>query len=89
MCIFESALSINDEIKTAVLHTNDKLIHGFNLNFGITHSDYLYSFDDKKIYLVECAARGGGDYISSKLTPYASGFDTNTALIEYIAENFI
>ncbi len=56
------------------------------LKFGITHAEYRYNKRDDKVYLIEIAARGGGDRISSDLTKLASGFNTNEALIDYVVE---
>lgn len=87
MCMFSSsALTHNDHVMNMVKETNDKLIKGFKLPFGITHAEYLYSKEEDEVYLVECAARGGGVFLSSDITPNASGFNTNVALIEYVTE---
>ena len=87
MCMFSSsALAQDDHVMNMVKETNDKLIKGFKLPFGITHAEYLYSKEEDVVYLVECAARGGGVFLSSDITPNASGFNTNVALIEYVTE---
>ena len=39
--------------------------------------------------MVEIAARGGGVYLSSHLTPRASGVNSNVLLIDYLTENKI
>ena len=56
------------------------------LPFGITHAEYIYSYDDNEVYLVEIAARGGGVFLSSDLTPKASGINTNEYLIDYVVD---
>lgn len=87
MCMFSSAaLASRDRVMNMVKETNDRLIKAFKLPFGITHAEYLYSELEDKVYLVECAARGGGVYLSSDITPSASGFNTNEALINYVVE---
>lgn len=87
MCMFSSAaLTESDRVMAMVKETNDSLINAFKLSFGITHAEYIYSEAEDKVYLVECAARGGGVFLSSDITPNASGFNTNEALIEYITE---
>ena len=87
MCMFSSAaLAKKDRVMNMVKETNDKLIKAFKLPFGITHAEYIYSSLEDKVYLVECAARGGGVFLSSDITPNASGFNTNEALIDFIAE---
>ncbi len=86
MCMFSSAKMIEDRVGLKVLEANKKLVEGIGLKFGITHAEYLYSPSDDKVYLVEVAARGGGVYLSSDITPRASGFNTNEALIDYLVE---
>lgn len=86
MCMFSSANKLTTRQENMVKETNDKLIRAFGLPFGITHAEYIYSPEKDAVYLVECAARGGGVFLSSDLTPMASGFNTNEALIDYIVE---
>lgn len=87
MCMFVSAKRISQGVEKKVFNTNEALIRALQLPFGITHAEYIYSPTDKKVYLVECAARGGGVFLSSHLTPWASGFKTNEALIDYLLES--
>ncbi len=87
MCMFSSAKMIDDEVEKAVLEANKRLVEGLGLEFGITHAEYLYSPEKKKVYLVEIAARGGGVYLSSHLTPKASGINTNELLLSYLLED--
>lgn len=86
MCMFSSLKLINNNVGKLVLETNKKLVKEMHLKFGITHAEYLYNYEDNRIYLVEIAARGGGVYLSSDLTPLASGFNTNVAIIDYLVE---
>ncbi|MDE7371003.1 MAG: ATP-grasp domain-containing protein [Desulfovibrio sp.] len=85
-CIYQSPASDLPEILRKVVETNDKLIRSMKLPFGITHADYIHNIADGKIYLVECAARGGGIFISSHIMPMVSGFNTNEALLEFLVE---
>lgn len=84
MCMFSSAELVVDETERQVLETNKMLVEGLGLEFGITHGEYIYSKERGKVYLVEVAARGGGVYLSSDLTPKASGIDTNRLLLDYL-----
>jgi carbamoyl-phosphate synthase large subunit len=60
----------------------DSLINkSFGLANGFSHNEYLLNPKDDKFYLIDSAARGGGAFISSHLTPYACGFDTTELLI--------
>lgn len=53
---------------------NDNLIEKSGLEEGtLTHSEYKYS--DGEYYLIEVAARGGGNLVASHIVPFMSGFD--------------
>ena len=69
----------NDELRDRVLDLNERIIRGFGLKQGITHSEFIMDGDD--IYLLETAARGGGAFISSDLIPLSCGLDTAQYLI--------
>ena len=89
MCMFSSVKRVKDRIGQLVLDANKKLVHAMNLPFGITHAEYLYNEAEDKVYLVEIAARGGGVYLSSDLTPKATNFNCNESLIDYVAEGIV
>lgn len=65
--------------------TNDAFVMKSNLKFGFTHAEYKY--EDGEFYLIEIAARGGGNMISSCITQYLSGYDTYRYLIECATGN--
>ena len=58
---------------------NDRFVNMSGLNIGITHAEYKYSNGD--FYLIEIAARGGGNFIASDIVPYMSGIDIYKYLI--------
>ena len=58
---------------------NDRLIMNSPLQFGLTHAEYKY--EDGEFFLIEIAARGGGNRISSLIAPFMSGRDTYEYLI--------
>lgn len=89
MCMFSSADLIEDEKEKKVLAANKKLVEGLGLEFGITHGEYIYCPKDGNVYLVEIAARGGGVYLSSHLTPAASGVNTNEMLVNFLLNDTI
>lgn len=60
--------------------TNDAFVLKSNLQFGFTHAEY--KFEDGEFYLIEIAARGGGNMISSCITQYMTGYDTYRYLVE-------
>lgn len=84
MCMFSSALDIEDEKELKVLEANKKFVEYVGLPFGITHAAYIYDLKRKDAYMVEIAARGGGDGISSNITPRVSGINTNYILLDYL-----
>lgn len=67
-----------DELVKRVGDLNKRIITGFGLRQGITHSEYIMDGDD--IYLIETAARGGGVYISSDLISISTGLCTEEFL---------
>ena len=75
--VFPSMAS-QDLIKQ-VLELNKKIITGFGLKQGITHSEFIMNGED--IYLIETAARGGGVFISSDLISLSTGINTEEFLI--------
>ena len=90
MCMFSSPELIEEStVEKRILDTNKRLVEGMGLPFGITHAEYIYSPKEDKVFLVEIAARGGGVYLSSHLTPRASGINTNELLIDYLLNDTI
>ena len=65
-----------DEIR----RVNDAFVMHSDLRFGFTHAEYKY--ENGVFYLIEIAARGGGNMISSVITQYMTGYDTYRYLIE-------
>ena len=70
----------DDGLRQRVLDLNTRIITGFGLKQGLTHSEYIMDGDD--IYLIETAARGGGVFISSDLIHYSCGLDTEGFLLD-------
>ncbi len=65
--------------------TNDSFVMKSNLLFGFTHAEYKY--EDGEFYLIEIAARGGGNMISSCITQFMTGYDTYRFLVECATGN--
>ncbi len=65
--------------------TNDAFVMKSSLKFGFTHAEYKY--EDGEFYLIEIAARGGGNMISSCITQWMSGYDTYRYLVECATGN--
>lgn len=59
---------------------NDDFVLKSNLPYGLTHAEYKYENGD--FYLIEIAARGGGNMISSVITQFMSGYNTYHYLID-------
>lgn len=70
----------NEELVNRVKNLNEKIIKGFGLKQGITHSEFI--IDGNEIYLIETAARGGGVFISSDLISLSTGLNTEEFLVE-------
>ena len=64
---------------------NDAFVMNSNLQFGFTHAEYKY--EDGDFYLIEIAARGGGNMISSCITQFMTGYDTYRYLVECATGN--
>lgn len=58
---------------------NDAYVLASGLEYGFTHAEY--KFENGEFYLIEIAARGGGNMISSVITQYLSGYQTYDFLI--------
>ncbi len=58
----------------------DKFVLESGLEYGLSHAEY--KCEDGKYYLIEIAARGGGNLVSSVITHFLSGVDTYDYLIE-------
>ena len=69
----------DDTLRAKVRALDEKIIRGFGLRQGITHSEYIMEGDE--VYLIETAARGGGVFISSDLISLSSGLHTEQFLI--------
>lgn len=65
--------------------TNDRLINETGLPFGLTHVEYKYH--NGQFYLIEMAARGGGNLISAIIAPFMSGIDNYEYLIKSCLDN--
>ncbi len=59
---------------------NDEYVNNSPLLFGLTHAEYKY--ENGTFYLIEIAARGGGNLISSHIAPFMSGRDNYEYLIK-------
>ncbi len=64
---------------------NDFLINHSPLQFGLTHTEYKY--ENGRFYLIETAARGGGNLISSHIVPFLSGIDNYRYLLNCCTGN--
>lgn len=60
---------------------NDLFVMKSPLSFGLTHAEYKY--ENGEFYLIEIAARGGGNLISSLIVEFMSGYDTYEYLINW------
>ena len=58
---------------------HNAMVGEMGLRFGITHAEYVFS--QGRFVLVEVAARGGGNNISSHIVPAISGIPVNELLV--------
>ena len=70
---------------SALRRLNDTFVNLSHLQFGFTHAEY--KCENGQYYLIEIAARGGGNMISSVITQYMSGYDTYKYLVECATGN--
>jgi carbamoyl-phosphate synthase large subunit len=68
-------------VVSCVRDHNAAVIRALGLDTGITHAEYKVR--DGTPYLIEIAARGGGSYLHSKITPFVSGFRVDEWYIEF------
>lgn len=77
--LFPSAADKNTIEK--LLELNHRIITGFGLKQGLTHSEYIQDESSGEIFLIEAAARGGGSFISSHIAELQSGINTSEFLV--------
>ena len=75
----------NAALRKKVEEINEKIIKGFGLKQGISHSEFIMNGDD--VILIETAARGGGVFISSDLIPLCTGLHTEEFLLNIATGN--
>lgn len=63
----------------ALKQQHNAMVEEMGLRFGITHAEYIFS--QGRFVLVEVAARGGGNNLSSDIVPAISGINVNELLI--------
>jgi biotin carboxylase len=74
--------TFNPDIYAQILKTNEIANKALGYEFGMIHSEYMVTKDDK-IYLIESANRGGGVYTSEIVVPNVSGINI---LEQYICD---
>jgi carbamoyl-phosphate synthase large subunit len=67
------------QLTKRVLELNERVVTGFGLKQGISHSEFIMK--DDELYLIETAARGGGVFISSDLISLSTGINTEEFLV--------
>jgi biotin carboxylase len=65
-------LSLNSDDGVGLAAIHQRLIEGFGLPNGVTHSEFIKSAADGKFYFLETAARVGGAYIAD-MVEFATG----------------
>ena len=85
--IFKSIGNKLNHVEKELLKINNKIVKEFGLKYGNTHAEYIYNPENKKIYLNEIAARGGGCCINSHIIPLLTHIDTVNYLFSNMQEN--
>lgn len=65
----------------ALEEVNRRIVQGFGLKQGLTHGEYILDSQGRP-YLVEIAARGGGNFVSSHMVPACSGLATEQFVMQ-------
>ena len=68
-------------LKTNLLKNHHDVVSALGYDYGHTHGEYIID-NEKRIYLVECANRGGGVYTSSSIVPELTRINVNKILID-------
>lgn len=71
----------NAEVRAQLERVNRSTIQALGLRQGITHGEYILS-EDGSLYLIEIAARGGGNFISSHIVPSQSGLQVEDFIVQ-------
>lgn len=71
----------SEVVVEALKETNRRIVEGFGLKNGLTHGEYICDAAGK-LYLVEIAARGGGNFVSSHMVPACSGLQTEKFVMQ-------
>ena len=58
-----------------------RVSHGFGLNNGILHIEFLVSAESRRVYLIEFAVRGCGSKVATHLMPRLTGIDVIRVLV--------
>ncbi len=74
--------NFSDSFYDEILKINEDVNIALGYKFGMTHSEYMVT-KDNKVYLIESANRGGGVYTSEIIVPNVSGIDI---LEQYISD---
>ncbi|HSR13589.1 MAG TPA: hypothetical protein VLS90_19230 [Thermodesulfobacteriota bacterium] len=76
---------LDEALKKRIFDFHTRLFQSFGVPFGITFSDIKVNEETGEFCLIEAAPRGPGGFLSSHVSPLASGIDVVPALIEFAA----
>jgi carbamoyl-phosphate synthase large subunit len=74
---------LDQDLKDRIFAFHTRLFQSFGALFGITFSDIKVNEENGEFCLIEAALRGPGGFLSSHVSPLASGIDVVPALIEF------
>lgn len=74
--------AMSDHLLAKICEANAAVIGALGLVTGVTHAEYMVT-GDARIYLVEVAARGGGNRLYTHIAPYLSGVPIPRCYLEW------
>lgn len=74
--------SFTDECAKSLVGVNQQVITALGLHTGLAHAEFIAN--EKRILVVEIAARGGGSGIANTIVPHISGFNTTSFLLDFV-----
>lgn len=77
---------LNESVKKKAMNYNEFVNNKLGFKFGMTHSEYMVTRDEK-VYLIETANRGGGVYTSEIIVPNVCGIDIVSQYVHDVINN--
>jgi carbamoyl-phosphate synthase large subunit len=72
-----------------LIAVNDSYVESTNMQFGLTHSEYIIDLEKNIFHLIEIGGRGGGAGITDKIVPWVSGIQPYDILYSSLLNQII